>query len=185
MSFVSSFPADSKVEVDPNTVAACLCLSDRNREISWSVSDQAHPDHPDRFTYYNQALCQKGLDRSHYWEVEWDGGIVELAVSYKGIKRKGSGNDCCFGHNNLSWKLICSSSGCTFWHNNLHKGQIPPANSRRVGIHLDYKAGTLGFYCVSDPDTLTLLHQVQTTFTEPLYPGFSVDLGSTLNICNI
>lgn len=184
-SSVSSVPADSNVEVDPNTVAACLSLSDRNREISWSGVDQAHPDHPDRFTYFNQALCQKGLTGSHYWEVEWDGGVVELAVSYKNIKRKGSGKDCCFGHNNLSWKLICSSSGCRFWHDNIHKGNIPPVHSRRVGIHLDYEAGSLSFYNVSDPDTLTLLHQIQTTFTKPLYPGFSVDLGSTLKICNI
>lgn len=186
---VSSFPADSKVEVDPNTVAACLCLSDSNREISWSAIDQAHPDHPDRFTYYHQALCKKGLKGgSYYWEVEWDGGIVELAVSYKGIQRKGSGKDCCFGHNNLSWKLTCSSSGCTFWHNNLHRGQIPPARSLRVGMYLDYIAGTLSFYSVDpvvDPDRLTLLHQVQTTFTEHLYPGFSIDSGSTLKICNI
>lgn len=175
----------AEVEVDPNTVAACLCLSDRNREISWGVRDQAHPDHPDRFTYNHQALCRKGLKGSHYWEVEWDGGMVDLAVSYKGIKRKGSGKDCCFGHNDLSWKLTCSSSGCAFWHNNLHKGQIPPALTRRVGVHLDYKAGTLAFYSVSDPHSLILLHQIQTTFTEPLYPGFSVDLGSTLKICNI
>ncbi|XP_070687110.1 E3 ubiquitin/ISG15 ligase TRIM25-like [Pempheris klunzingeri] len=180
---------NSRVEVDPNTVAAYLCLSESNREISWSGSDHAHPDHPDRFTYYHQALCKKGLvDSSFYWEVEWDGGIVELAVSYKGIQRKGWGKDCCFGHNDLSWKLICSSSGCTFWHNNLHRGQIPPARSRRVGVHLDCNAGTLSFYSVYpdvDPDRLTLLHKVQTTFTEPLYPGFSVDLGSTLKICNI
>ncbi|XP_076588832.1 E3 ubiquitin/ISG15 ligase TRIM25-like [Chaetodon auriga] len=171
-----------EVEVDPNTVAACLCLSDRNREVSWSDRDQAHPDHPDRFTYYHQALCQKGLNGCHYWEVEWDGGVVDLAVSYKSIKRKGSGKESCFGHNEVSWKLTCTSSGCTFWHNNLHKGRIPPARSRRVGVHLDYEEGLLGFYSVSD--TLTLLHQVQTTFTEPLYPGFSVDLGSTLKICS-
>ncbi|KAG8012495.1 Stonustoxin subunit alpha [Nibea albiflora] len=175
----------SNVEVDPNTVAACLSLSDRNRQMSWSSVDQAHPDHPDRFTYFNQALCQKGLTGSHYWEVEWDGGVVELAVSYKDIKRKGSGKDCCFGHNNLSWKLICSASGCRFWHNNIHKGNIPPVHSRRVGIYLDYEEGRLSYYSVSDPDTLTLLHQIQTTFTKPLYPGFSVDLGSTLKICNI
>ncbi|XP_039664510.1 E3 ubiquitin/ISG15 ligase TRIM25-like [Perca fluviatilis] len=176
---------NSTVEVDPNTVAACLCLSDRNREISWGDRDQAHPDHHDRFTFYHQALCKQGLQCSHYWEVEWDGGIVDLAVSYKGIERKGSGKDCCFGHNDLSWKLTCSSSGCTFWHNNLHKGQIPPVLSRRVGIHLDSDAGTLGFYSVSDSDSLTQLHQIQTTFIEPLYPGFSVDSGSALKICNI
>ncbi|XP_038561200.1 tripartite motif-containing protein 16-like [Micropterus salmoides] len=175
----------SKVEVDPNTVAACLCLSDGNRKISWGACDQAHPDHPDRFTCSHQALCKNGFVSSHYWEVKWDGGIVDLAVSYKGIKRKGSGKDCCFGHNELSWKLICSSSGCTFWHNNLHKGRIPPARSRRIGVHLDCEAGTLAFYSVSGTDTVTLLHKIQTTFTEPLYPGFSVDLGSTLKICNI
>ncbi|XP_031720342.1 tripartite motif-containing protein 16-like [Anarrhichthys ocellatus] len=173
------------VEVDPNTVAACLCLSDKNRAISWSDRDQAHPDLPDRFTFYHQALCKVGLEGSHYWEVEWDGGIVDLALSYKGIERKGSGNGCCFGHNELSWKLTCSPSGCTFWHNNLHKGQIPPVLSRRVGIHLDYEARTLGFYSVSGSDSLTQLLQIQTTFTEPLYPGFSVDLGSTLKICKI
>uniref|UniRef100_A0A672YQI4 E3 ubiquitin/ISG15 ligase TRIM25-like n=1 Tax=Sphaeramia orbicularis TaxID=375764 RepID=A0A672YQI4_9TELE len=37
-----------KLEVDPNTVTTCLCLSDGNRSISWGGSDQAHPDHPDR-----------------------------------------------------------------------------------------------------------------------------------------
>ncbi|XP_068459646.1 E3 ubiquitin/ISG15 ligase TRIM25-like [Clinocottus analis] len=175
---------NSTLEVDPNTVAACLCLSDRNREISWGDGDQAHPDHTDRFTFYHQALCNAGLKGSHYWEVEWDGGIVDLAVSYKGIQRKGSGRESCFGHNELSWKLTCSPSGCTFWHNNLRKSQIPPVLSRRVGIHLDCEAGTLVFYSVSSSDTLTRLHQIQIAFTEPLFPGFSVDLGSTLKICN-
>ncbi|XP_063337287.1 probable E3 ubiquitin-protein ligase MID2 isoform X2 [Pelmatolapia mariae] len=175
----------SKIEVDPDTVAACLYLSDTKKEISWRDKGQAHPDHPDRFTYFNQALCKEGLRGNYYWEVEWDGGIVEVAVSYRGIGRKGSGKDCCFGHNALSWKLICSPSGCTFWHNNLHKGQIPPAVSGKVGVHLDYKEGTLAFYSVSGVESLTLLHQIQTTFTEPLYPGFTVDLGATLKISDI
>ncbi|XP_041650867.1 E3 ubiquitin-protein ligase TRIM47-like [Cheilinus undulatus] len=174
-----------KLDLDPNTVAACLCLSDTKDELSWGVHDQAHPDHPDRFTFNYQALCENALTGNHYWEVEWDGGIVDLAVSYKGIERKGSGKDSYFGHNKLSWKLTCSSLGCVFWHNGLHKGQIPPAPSRRVGVHLDYEAGTLAFYSVSDPYRLTLLHKIQTKFTEPLYPGFSVDLGSSLKICNI
>ncbi|XP_029132159.2 E3 ubiquitin/ISG15 ligase TRIM25-like [Labrus bergylta] len=172
-----------KLELDPNTVAACLCLSDTNDEISWGCHDQAHPDHPDRFTHHYQALCKNALSGSHYWEVEWDGGFVDLAVSYKCIQRKGSGKYSCFGHNKFSWKLTCSSSGCVFWHNSLHKGQIPPALCRKVGVHLDYKAGTLAFYSVSD--RFTLLHKIQTTFRKPLYPGFSVDLGSTLKICHL
>lgn len=173
------------MKVDPNTVAASLCLSDGNRVISWDVNESAHPDHPDRFTRHYQALCKNGLTGNHYWEVEWDGGIVEVAVSYKDIKRKGFGNDCCFGHNDLSWKLVCFPSHCTFWHNNLHKAQIPPARSRKIGVHLHYRAGLLCFYSVCDDSSLTLLHRVKTTFTKPLYPGLCVDLGAAIKICNI
>ncbi|MEQ2284962.1 hypothetical protein AMECASPLE_026996 [Ameca splendens] len=173
------------LELDPNTVHACLYMTNTKRELSWGITGQAHPDHPDRFTHFYQSMCQNGLNGNHYWEVEWDGGIIEVAVSYKGIQRKGMGKDSCFGHNNLSWKMICSSSGCTFWHNNLHKGHIPPAQSRRVGVHLRYEEGKLSFYSFLGPDNLTLLHQVTTTFTEPLYPAFTVDLGATLTICTI
>ncbi|TNN63905.1 Tripartite motif-containing protein 16 [Liparis tanakae] len=42
--------------------------------------------------------------------------------------------------------------------------------SSRIGVYLDHKAGILSFYSVSD--TMTLLHRVQTTFTQPLYAGF-------------
>ncbi|XP_022069465.2 E3 ubiquitin-protein ligase TRIM47-like isoform X1 [Acanthochromis polyacanthus] len=174
----------TKVKVDPCTVAACLHLSETKTEMSWSDSVQALP-HADRFTHFYQALGEKGLEGKHYWEVEWDGGIIEVAVSYKGIERNGSGKQCCFGHNDLSWKLICSPSGCTFWHNNLHRSGIAPVCSRRVGVRLDYKAGNLSFYSVFPPDRLMLLHRVQTTFTEPLYPGFSVHLGAMLKICHI
>ncbi|CAB1454610.1 unnamed protein product [Pleuronectes platessa] len=42
----------------------------------------------------------------------------------------------------------------------------------RVGVYLDHSAGVLSFYRVSD--TMTLLHRVQTTFTQPLYAGIMV-----------
>ncbi|CAB1460810.1 unnamed protein product [Pleuronectes platessa] len=45
---------------------------------------------------------------------------------------------------------------------------ISPLSSR-VGVYLDHSAGVLSFYSVSD--TMTLLHRVQTTFTQPLYAG--------------
>ncbi|XP_027892491.1 E3 ubiquitin-protein ligase TRIM47-like isoform X2 [Xiphophorus couchianus] len=169
--------------LDPNTVHGCLYMANTKRELSWGITGQAHPDHPDRFSHFYQSLCQDDLQENHYWEVEWDGGVIEVAVSYKGIQRKGQGKDCCFGHNKLSWKIICSPSSCTFWHNSLHKGLIPPAQSRRVGVHLEYNEGKLSFYSVSRCGELMLLHRVQTTFSEPLYPGFSVDLGANLTMC--
>ncbi|KAF7224807.1 E3 ubiquitin/ISG15 ligase TRIM25 [Nothobranchius furzeri] len=173
------------LDLDPNTAHECLSVTNTKKEISWAITGQSHSDHPGRFTRFYQVLCQNGLQENHYWEVEWDGGIVEVAVSYKEIQRMGSGKGSCFGHNKLSWKLICSPSGCTFWHNSLYKGQIPPARSHRVGVHLEYREGRLSFYSVSGPEEIKLLHQIQTTFTKPLYPGFTVDLGATLSICDI
>uniref|UniRef100_A0A0E9U4H4 B30.2/SPRY domain-containing protein n=1 Tax=Anguilla anguilla TaxID=7936 RepID=A0A0E9U4H4_ANGAN len=40
-----------------------------------------------------------------------------------------------------------------------------PGPPLRIGVYLDHGAGTLSFYSVSD--TMTLLHRVQTTFTQP------------------
>ncbi|KAF3854573.1 hypothetical protein F7725_022628, partial [Dissostichus mawsoni] len=155
MYLLTKYKGDTTMEVDPNTVAACLNLSDRNTEISWSDRDQAHPDHADRFSYYHQALCKNSLQYSHYWEVEWDGGIVDLAVSYRSIERNGSGK-----------RLLFRPQRAVLEINLLVV---------RVGIHLDFEAGTLGFYSVSDSGSFSQLHHVQTLFTEPLYPGFSVD----------
>ncbi|KAM9338367.1 tripartite motif-containing protein 29-like [Symphorus nematophorus] len=52
--------------------------------------------------------------------------------------------------------------------------------SFRVGVYLDHSAGILSFYSVSE--TMTLLHRVQTTFTQPLYVGLQLGLRSTAEL---
>ncbi|KAL0984397.1 hypothetical protein UPYG_G00140910 [Umbra pygmaea] len=160
-----------QLTLDPNTANQYLCLSERNRKVTWSDNVQSFPAHPDRFTSYYQVLCREGLSGVYYWEVEWSGGGVNVAVSYKEINRKGGGDECVFGLNDQSWRLYCSTSSCCFLHNR-NRTDIPVPCSSRVGVYLDHRAGTLSFYSVSD--TMTLLHRVQTTFTQPLYPGFYV-----------
>ncbi|KAL0978831.1 hypothetical protein UPYG_G00176270 [Umbra pygmaea] len=112
-----------QLTLDPNTANQNLCLSEENRKVTRSDEVQSYPDHPDRFTYYEQVLCKEGLSGVCYWEVEWSGG---------------------------------------------------------VGVYLDHRAGTLSFYSVSD--TMTLIHRVQTIFTQPLYPGFNVFSGRSVKI---
>jgi len=51
---------------------------------------------------------------------------------------------------------------------------------------VDVSAGTLSFYSVSDTHTLTHLHTLYTTFTEPLYAGFGLyKINSSVSLCDI
>ncbi|XP_029605148.1 tripartite motif-containing protein 16-like [Salmo trutta] len=152
-----------QLTLDPNTAHTHLSLSEGNRKVTYTGQVQPYPDHPDRFTNWCQVLCREGLSGRSYWEVEWSGNI-DTAVSYKDISRTKRGGD-----NYKSWSLLCYSGGYCFKHNNVGTKVSGPQSSR-VGVYLDHKAGTLSFYSVSD--TMTLLHRVQTTFTQPLYPGF-------------
>lgn len=154
--------------LDPNSAQKCLCLSEGNRKVTNNGKAQPYLHHSDRFTYFVQVLCREGLSRACYWEVEWSGKWVRIAVSYKGISRKGDGNECLFGGSDQSWRFDCTPSSCCFIHND-HSTDIPVPCSSRVGVHLDHNAGTLSFYSVYDK--MTLLHRVQATFTQPLYPG--------------
>nr|XP_046186008.1 stonustoxin subunit beta-like [Oncorhynchus gorbuscha] len=164
-----------QLTLDPNTAHNKLYLSVGNRDVKWDQCQLLeYPDHPDRFTFYPQVPCREGLSGACYWEVHWDGdGSVCIAVSYKGISRKDRGS--LFGKNDQSWCLICSDYSCTFYHND-KQTDIPVPCSSRVGVYLDHKEGTLSFYGVSD--TMTLLHRVQTTFTQLLYAGFGCRPGN-------
>uniref|UniRef100_A0A8C7TG71 B30.2/SPRY domain-containing protein n=1 Tax=Oncorhynchus mykiss TaxID=8022 RepID=A0A8C7TG71_ONCMY len=160
--------------LDPNTVNRLLSLSEENRKVTWRTEEQPYPDHPERFDYRKQVLCREGLTGCCYWEVEWSGRRAAIGVTYKGISRRGEGEDCLIGWNDKSWSLVCSDNLYTVWHNtNSTTINVPSSSSHRVGVYLDWPAGTLSFYRVSS-DTLTHLYTFHTTFTEPLYPGFLV-----------
>ncbi|XP_020325201.2 NLR family CARD domain-containing protein 3 [Oncorhynchus kisutch] len=169
--------------LDPNTVNRLLSLSDENRKVTRGREDQPYPNHPERFGYRKQVLCREGLTGRCYWEVEWSGRRAVIGVTYKGISRKGEGEDSLIGWNDNSWSLVCSDNLYTAWHNNnTTLIAIPPSSSHRVGVYLDWPAGTLSFYRVSS-DTLTHLYTYHTTFTEPLYPGFLV-YDSSVSLCH-
>ncbi len=158
-----------------------LRLSERNRVITHTYTDQQYPDHPDRFDRVYQVLCRESVCGRCYWELEWRGGIVCISVSYKSISRKGDGVECLFGSNDQSWSLICRSSSYSFKHNNIVTGLSVKSISSRIAVFVDHRAGTLSFYSVSD--TMSLIHTVQTTFTQHLYPGFRVNSGSSVKLC--
>ncbi|XP_055754698.1 NACHT, LRR and PYD domains-containing protein 12-like isoform X1 [Salvelinus fontinalis] len=161
--------------LDLNTVNRRLSLSEENRKVTCRREEQPYPDHPERFEDYGQVLCREGLTGRCYWEVEWSGimGTI-IGVTYKGISRRGGVKDCCLGYNDKSWSLRCYDNSYIARHNNNPTTiDVPPSSSHRVGVYLDWSAGTLSFYRASS-DTLTHLITFTSTFTEPLYPGFWV-----------
>ncbi|XP_072534424.1 E3 ubiquitin/ISG15 ligase TRIM25-like [Salminus brasiliensis] len=170
-----------ELTLDPNTVNQNLSLSENNRVVMCSRTVQQYSVHPERFDIW-QVLSKESVSGRCYWEVEWRGrGYVYISVSYKEISRKGSGYEDRLGHNDQSWSLK-TSSPLSFWHNNIETNIAAPISSR-IGVYVDHSAGTLSFYSVSD--TMTLLHTVHTTFTQPLYAGFYFPYyNSTVTLCN-
>ncbi|XP_033971351.1 tripartite motif-containing protein 16-like [Trematomus bernacchii] len=155
-----------KITLDPNTANTQLLLSERSRKATLVKQDQSYSIHPDRFTSYRQVLSRESLTGRCYWEVEWRGELVDVAVAYKNISR--AGGESLFGHNDKSWSLNCNQNSYSFRYNSISTPVSGPLSSR-VGVYLDHRAGILSFYSVSE--TMTLLHRVQTTFTQPLHAG--------------
>ncbi|XP_037644486.1 tripartite motif-containing protein 16-like [Sebastes umbrosus] len=124
-------------------------------------------------------------------KVKWTGKGIYIAVAYKTISRdRWTGEDCTFGFNDKSWSLYCFEQKYGFIHNGTFTRISGPVSSgplsSRVGVYLDHSAGILSFYNVSE--TMTLLHRVQTTFTEPLYAGLGphrVSEGDTAEFCKL
>ncbi|XP_038551322.1 stonustoxin subunit beta-like [Micropterus salmoides] len=167
-----------ELTLDTNTVNRYIKVSDNNRKATRVKEVQSYPDHPDRFDYWPQLLCRDGLTGRCYWEVEWTGRVY-ISVSYRGIRRSSDREDCRFGQNDQSWSLRCSDDGgCYIWHNKIGTSLSPSSYiSDKVAVYVDCPAGSLSFYRVSS-DTLIHLHTFNTTFTEPLYPGFGLWSGS-------
>ncbi|KAM7018584.1 tripartite motif-containing protein 16-like [Tautogolabrus adspersus] len=169
------------ITLDPNTAHKHLLLSDGNRKVTHTGQQQSYSSHPDRFTGSHQVLSRESLTGRCYWEVE-RGGRVFVAVAYKNIKRTGSVTESRFGHNDKSWALDCYFNSYYFYYNNVLTSGSGP-HSSRVGVYLDHRAGILSFFSISE--TMTLIHRVQTTFTQPLHAGLWMYSGCSAELCKV
>ncbi|XP_073695314.1 NACHT, LRR and PYD domains-containing protein 3-like [Garra rufa] len=172
--------------LDPDTASTELSLSEDNREVTYVRERQSYPDHPDRFDVYPQVLCRESVCGRCYWEIEWSGDYnrVSISVSYNSISRKERFKSL-FGCNDQSCSLACSSDRYSISHNRILTDlPVEPiisstgecGNIYRVGVYVDESAGILSFYSVSD--TMSLIHTEHNTFTQTLYPGFTIWSGS-------
>uniref|UniRef100_A0A8C4XHW3 Uncharacterized protein n=1 Tax=Erpetoichthys calabaricus TaxID=27687 RepID=A0A8C4XHW3_ERPCA len=166
--------------LDINMANRDLHLSKGNKKVTRERTETRYFKYPDRFDWWAQALCREALTGTRcYWEIQWSGENVEIGVAYKGMSRKGDGVYR-FGFNDKSWCLLWSDSQYSVYHNSQQTVLSAPY-SPRIGVYLDWPAGCLSFYSVSH--TMTLLHRLNTSFTEPLYPGFGLGWNTSVKIC--
>ncbi|XP_051783791.1 tripartite motif-containing protein 16-like [Erpetoichthys calabaricus] len=169
--------------LDINTAHRHLHLSEGNKKVTSEGTKAEYPDHPDRFDHCVQVLCREALTGTRcYWEVECSGRFMKIGVAYKGLDRKGGVWECGLGYNDKSWSLVWSLSQYSVRHNK-KRTVISAPYSPRIGVYLDWPAGSLSFYSVSH--TMTLLHRFNTSFTEPLYPGFGFGLNCSVTISHL
>ncbi|XP_051783891.1 tripartite motif-containing protein 16-like isoform X2 [Erpetoichthys calabaricus] len=169
--------------LDINTAHRDLQLSEGNKKVTRERTWSGYPDHPERFDCYVQVLSREALTGTRcYWEVECSGHFIKIGVTYKGLSRKGVGWECRLGYNDKSWSLQCCNSQYSVCHNN-QQAEISAPYCPRIGVYLDWPAGSLSFYSVSH--TMTLLHRFNTSFTEPLYPGICLCPNSNVTISHL
>ncbi|XP_039644278.1 stonustoxin subunit alpha-like [Perca fluviatilis] len=172
------------LNLDPNTAHCDLTLSEGNKKATHGAQ-QSYPDQPERFVNAYQVLCKESLSGQHYWEVEWrhNKSLIGVAVAYRHIERKvnyvgffgSNAASCAFIYDtfNQGLGLYAETNGKKLWNS-----PLPSDGCSRVGVYLDWPAGTLSFYRVSS-NTLRHLYTFHTTFTEPVYPGINVHIKYT------
>ncbi|XP_047423244.1 erythroid membrane-associated protein isoform X2 [Sciurus carolinensis] len=156
------------VTLDADTAHPKLILSEDLRCVKLGDRKQPVPDNPQRFDFVVSVLGSEYFTAgSHYWEVyvgdktKWILGVCSESVSRKGKVTASPAN----GH----W-LLRQSRG------NEYQALTSPQTSFRlkepprcVGIFLDYEAGIISFYNVTDKSHIFTFTD---SFSGPLRPFF-------------
>ncbi|XP_073346171.1 neoverrucotoxin subunit beta-like [Pagrus major] len=173
--------------LDPDTAHKSLTLSEGNKKVTHGA-DQSYPDHQQRFDHWTHILCREGLTGRCYWEVDLESISLfndTVAVCYRGMSRKGDGQQSKLGRNKLSWCLeyiqFPGPDALYAFHDNQRHDLPDPPPFTRLGVYLDWPAGTLSYYKVSS-DTLSHIYTFHTKFTEPVYPAFGI-WGGSMFLC--
>ncbi|KAL0629545.1 E3 ubiquitin-protein ligase TRIM21 [Plecturocebus cupreus] len=159
------------ITLDPDTANPWLILSEDRRQVRLGETQQNIPGNEERFDSYPMVLgAQHFHSGKHYWEVDVTGKEAwDLGVCRDSVRRKGH-------------FLLSSKNGFwTIWLWNKQKYEagtdpqtplylkVPPC---QVGIFLDYEAGMVSFYNITDHGSLIYTFS-ECAFTGPLRPFFS------------
>ncbi|XP_078079058.1 E3 ubiquitin/ISG15 ligase TRIM25-like [Mustelus asterias] len=160
---------NSKITYDHRTAHKKLVINDRFTVLSLVEQPQSYPDQPERFINCSQVLgLQSFTNGRHYWEVSNDGGSFwAIGIACVGVDRRGSRSR--LGRNVLSWCVESFGRKLSAWHGDREmvlNVQLP----RVVGVFLDFAAGHVAFYSVSNVPMLLISYK--TEFQSRVFPAF-------------
>ncbi|ROI15057.1 E3 ubiquitin/ISG15 ligase TRIM25 [Anabarilius grahami] len=172
--------------LDPDTAHPKLLLSEENRTVQYSETQQDYTEQETRFNIFPQVLGSHAIDGGCcYWEVEvsLDEGRWKVGVCDGQIGRKGQKDACRIGFYPNSWCLIYEKGKVEALHDKV-ASPVCAAELCKVGVLLDFNEGRLSFYSVAREGALSLLYSFEQKFTEALYPALAVSK-TQLSVCDI
>ncbi|XP_067865766.1 zinc-binding protein A33-like [Heterodontus francisci] len=161
--------APAALILDAKTANPWLFLSDSCRTVT--VADRKHqvPDNPERFSNWRCVLGSVGFTSgTHYWEVYvgdntgWGVGVARESVPRKELYAL-SPKDGVWAVELWSDRYKAQTSCTTSLYLNVRP--------QKLGVYLDYEGGQVS---ICDADDLSDVFTFTDTFTEKIYPFFSI-----------
>ncbi|XP_040195951.1 E3 ubiquitin-protein ligase TRIM11-like [Rana temporaria] len=174
--FIKDFPVSIQkpegVLLDEETAANNIKISEDLKTASRSAVTLNRPESPRRFKT-SQVLSRRSFSSGlHSWEVDTSNSTSwRVGLCYPSMDRKSH-----IGDNKYSWCLQRDNHEYNKMHENKFMPLLQKPTSHKFRILLDYEAGKISFYELSD--SIRDLHTFTTTFTEPLHLGIAVWQGS-------
>ncbi|XP_053155448.1 tripartite motif-containing protein 14 [Hemicordylus capensis] len=162
-----------------NSLHPRLIMSEDRLSVSCCWRRKLYSWSPERFDRLWQVLSRDSFSAgSHYWEVDllqaeegwW------IGAAYPSISRKGNSELCRLGWNRASWCIKRFDFEYWAFHNGERIQIRTKDDPERIGVFLDYEAGILSFYNVTDG--MAHLHTFHSKFTEPVYPALRLWKGT-------
>ncbi|XP_025760035.1 neoverrucotoxin subunit alpha-like [Oreochromis niloticus] len=160
--------------LDANTAQHELFVSEENKQVTY-VAGHKNPNLPQESNGLTQVLCIEALKRQCYWEVDCYIviGEVSVGVCYKQLQQE---QDQQLGNNKKSWCISLKNDGSKIHvsaKHNKNELELQTIHPARLGVFLNWPAGTLSYYEVS-AEKLNHIHTFKTKFYEPVYPAFYI-----------
>ncbi|XP_078085707.1 E3 ubiquitin-protein ligase TRIM7-like [Mustelus asterias] len=170
----------SILTLDSDSAYWLLNVSDDEKTVMFGYMGENSWHNSKMFENMHQILCAQSFTAGcHSWDVKTGGIAWGVGVAYGTIDR--GGLESYFTNSTKSWCLYFYRGSLTACHKNQQTYLMKYSAISRMRIQLDYEAGTVSFYQVSENQRH--LHTFKTTFTEPVFPAFSCSGNSSIKLC--